>query len=280
MKIHCEPPVGTLNNKVLSLLSTLTNEMNFFNRAKIVYILHRYAIEHDLWREVTEELKVLHGLSAVEKAHLRELSTLFLHQKNMIGINLPVTEKMRVIVATQACLPILHLGLSLLTNWTDIIIYPAAFYISRDETDSCGVVHHQERLLSGEAWSRGPMILSWDDVEWDMQNGSHGHNVIIHEIAHKLDMLNGKSNGMPPLHSGMSIPAWTAALSQAYEVLQQRLAHHHRLCVDPYAASSPAEFFAVFSEYFFCAPDILRTHFDDVYQQLRLYYRQAPLSRG
>jgi Mlc titration factor MtfA (ptsG expression regulator) len=253
--------------------------MNFFKRTKIRYILHRYAIRHDLWQEVTEDLKILHGLSAVEKAHLRELSTLFLHQKNMIGINLVITEKMRVIVAAQACLSILHLGLSLLSDWTDIIIYPSAFYVSRDETDSCGVVHHQERLLSGEAWSRGPMILSWDDVEWDMQNGSQGHNVIIHEIAHKLDMLNGKSNGMPPLHVGMSIPEWTAALSQAYEALQERLEHQQRICINPYAASSPAEFFAVFSEYFFCAPDILQTHFDDVYQQLRLYYRQDPLSR-
>ncbi|MFZ2725652.1 MAG: M90 family metallopeptidase [Methylococcaceae bacterium] len=253
--------------------------MNFFKRVKIRYILHRYAIQHALWHEVITALKFLDGLSAVQKAHLKELSTLFLHQKNLIGINFELTEKMRVIIAAQACLPILHLGLNLLSGWLDVLIYPSAFWVSCDEIDSDGVVHHQERLLSGEAWAKGPIILSWQDIESNMQNSSQGHNVIIHEIAHKLDGLNGKTNGMPPLPLTMSIPQWTATLSQAYEQLQTRLQHHHRVCVNPYAASSPAEFFAVFSEYFFCAPDILQTHFSDVYAQLCLYYRQDPWYR-
>ena len=253
--------------------------MNFFKRAKIRYILYRYGIQHALWHEVTEELTLLHGLSAVQKAHLKELSTLFLHQKNIVGINLAVTDKMRVIIAAQACLPILHLGLSLLSGWLDVLIYPSAFYVNHDEIDSSGVVHQQTRLLSGEAWTRGPIIVSWEDVQRDMQNLTQGHNVIIHEIAHKLDSLNGKCNGMPPLHSTMAIAQWTATLSQAYEQLQQRLQHHQRICVNPYAASSPAEFFAVFSEYFFCAPDILQGHFSEVYQQLSLYYRQDPARR-
>ncbi len=106
-----------------------------------------------------------------------------------------------------------------------------------------------------------------------------GHNVIVHEISHKLDMLNGKANGMPPLHFSMRRDQWTATFSQAYRQLNQRLEHHHQVCINPYAATSPAEFFAVFTECFFCAPEILNTHFRDVYQQLRLYYRQDTLSR-
>jgi Mlc titration factor MtfA (ptsG expression regulator) len=253
--------------------------MNIFKRIRTRYLLKRYAIKHDLWMAVTEEMPLLKGMSSVEKAHLRELSTLFLHQKRIIGVNIQVTEEMRVIVAAQACLPILALGIALLSGWTDIIIYPGAFHVSRDEMDEYGIVHHNERVLSGEAWSRGPIILSWDDVERDLQGVHHGHNVIIHEIAHKLDMLNGRSNGMPPLHFSMHTTEWTAALREAYEQLHQRLEHHHRVCVNPYAATSPAEFFAVFSEYFFCAPDIPHTHFANVYEQLRLYYRQEPLSR-
>lgn len=253
--------------------------MNIFKRARTRYILHRYAIKHDLWRTVTEKLMLVQSMSSVEKAHLRELSTLFLHQKRIIGVDIPVTEEMRVIVAAQACLPILALGIELLTGWTEIIIYPGAFRVSRDEMDEYGIVHHNEGILSGEAWSRGPVILSWDDVERDLQALHQGHNVIIHEIAHKLDMLNGRANGMPPLHNTMHITQWTAALSAAYEQLHQRLEHHHRVCVNPYAATNPAECFAVFSEYFFCAPDILHNHFANVYEQLRLYYRQDPLSR-
>ncbi len=88
--------------------------MNFFQRAKIRYILHRYQIPHDLWHGVVAELRLLHRLSAVEKAHLRELSTLFLHQKNLIGVELTVTKRMRMMIAAQACLPVLHLGLNLL----------------------------------------------------------------------------------------------------------------------------------------------------------------------
>lgn len=253
--------------------------MNFFKRAWIRYILQRYAIKHGLWVSVTEDLRLLQSMSSVEKAHLRELSTLFLHQKRIIGVEIQVTEEMRIIVAAQACLPILTLGIELLAGWSDIIIYPDAFRVSRDVTDENGIVHHNERILSGEAWLKGPMILSWDDVEQDLQALHQGHNVIVHEIAHKLDMLNGQANGMPPLHVAMQTTEWTAALSAAYERLNQRLKHHHRVCVNPYAATSPAEFFAVFSEYFFCAPDILHTHFANVYEQLRLYYRQDPLSK-
>ena len=253
--------------------------MNFFKRAKTRYILHRHPIEQAVWHAVTENLNVLQGLSAVEKAHLRELSTLFLQEKTIIGVNLTITDNMRVTLAAHACLPVLHLGLSLLAGWSDILIYPSAFHVARDEKDADGIVHHQDRILSGEAWSRGPVILSWEDIEWDIKEGHHGHSVIIHEIAHKLDMLDGSCNGMPPLHVAMSIPDWTLTLSTAYQQLEQDLMKQHPTTVNAYAASSPAEFFAVFSEYFFSAPQVIHTHFSGVYEQLQLYYRQDPLSR-
>lgn len=253
--------------------------MNIFKLAYRRYILHRYAIRHGLWREVTEDLRLLQGMSSVERARLRELSTLFLHQKNIIGVNIQVTDAMRILIAAQACLPILALGIALFADWSDVIVYPNAFYVSRNETDEYGFVHHNQRLLSGEAWSRGPAILSWDEVEQDLQGLHPGHNVVIHEIAHKLDMINGRSNGMPPLHTAMPVASWTEAFSQAYESLHQSLDRHHPLWIDTYAASTPAECFAVFSEYFFSAPEILDAHAPQVYQQLRLYYRQDPLLR-
>lgn len=223
---------------------------------------------------------ILQGMTAVEKASLRELSTLFLYEKNIYGVQgFHLTENMRVSIAVQACLPVLGLGLSLFNGWRDVIVYPEAFQVSRDETDEFGIVHHDQRLLSGEAWSRGPVIFSWQDIEQGMYRWQQGHNVVVHEIAHKLDTLNGSANGMPPLHYSMHPEQWAIAFSAAYEQLNQRLQEHHGVCVDPYAATSPAEFFAVFSEYFFCAPDILHMHFGDVFQLLKLYYRQDPLSR-
>jgi Mlc titration factor MtfA (ptsG expression regulator) len=254
--------------------------MNIFKRARVRYILHRYAIAHDLWQEIEESLALLQGMTAVEKAHLRELSTLFLHEKNFIGAQgLQITDTMCLVIAAQACLPVLRIGLNCLAGWTDVIVYPEAFRVSRDAVDETGVVHHQDQILIGESWSRGPLILSWADVERDRLETQAGRNVVIHEIAHKLDALNGSTNGFPPLHAGMSIPDWSATLNEAYQRLVLRVAHHHHAGINPYAASSPAEFFAVISEYFFCAPDILQTHFAEVYQQLQSYYRQDPLLR-
>jgi len=254
--------------------------MIFLKRARTRYTLHRYAIKHKLWVAVTSQLQVLQGMSSVEKAHLRELSTLFVHEKNIFGAqDFQLTEEMRVIIAVQACLPILALGIELVSTWSDIIVYPDAFQVSRDERDEFGIVHHETHLLSGESWQRGPLILSWQDIEMDRQRWQQGHNVVIHEIAHKLDSLNGSANGMPPLHVAMHPEQWATTFSAAYQLLSQRINHHQRVCVNPYAATNPAEFFAVFSEYFFCAPDILKNHFADVYQLLQLYYRQDPLRR-
>ncbi|WP_419599973.1 zinc-dependent peptidase [Thiolapillus sp.] len=253
---------------------------HFFKRLQISHILRRHAIPQHLWHSVCEELHLLQNLTVVEKTRLQELSTLFLRNKVITGVDLQISDRMRVIVAAQACLPVLDLGTDLLEGWRQIVIYPDAFRVSRDEPDQDGIVHHEDRVLSGEAWSRGPVIFSWGDIEQDIRHFQEGHNVIVHEIAHKLDMRNGRANGMPPLHAAMQTAAWTEAFSAAYERLEQRLEHHQRVCVNPYAATSPAEFFAVFSEYFFTAPEILHSHFPAVHEQLRLYYRQDPLQRG
>lgn len=254
--------------------------MNILKRAWLIHILHRYPIDRRLWERVTRKLSLLEGLTAVEKAHLRELSTLFLHEKHLIGArNLAVTDEMRVAIAAQACVPVLGLGIELLRGWSEIIVYPDAFRVRREEMDDYGIVHHREQVLSGESWSRGPLILSWRDIELDMESRERGRNVIVHEIAHKLDMLNGSANGMPPLHVTMEPARWTSAFSRAFQQFERHLAADPGLCISPYAAVSPEEFFAVFSETFFCAPEILKDYFSEVYQQLRLYYRQDPLGR-
>ena len=130
---------------------------------------------------------------------------------------------------------------------------------------------------AGQAWLNGPVILSWADVE--NAGDADGMNVVIHEFAHKLDMLNGDANGFPPLHRGMSREAWSTAFTAAYEDLCRRVDAGEDTEVDPYATESPAEFFAVISESFFEIPDLLRTVYPDVYAQLALFYRQDPAGR-
>lgn len=254
--------------------------MNIFKRTRIRYILHRHAIAHSLWAEVTAKLAILQGLTSMEKAQLRELTTQFLYEKQFFGAReLRLDDTMHLIVAVQACLPVLGLGIDCLSGWTEIIVYPEAFRISRDQRDTIGVVHHQEQELIGESWSRGPLILSWDSIEHEMHGKPSGRNVVIHEIAHKLDMLNGPADGFPPLHRDMIITEWSTALSAAYENLVRQVEHHHDMGINPYGATSPAEFFAVISEYFFRSPEALHENFPEVYRQLQHYYRQNPLLR-
>jgi hypothetical protein len=131
--------------------------------------------------------------------------------------------------------------------------------------------------LSGEAWQRGPVILAWDETEY--AGYVDGCNLVIHEFAHKLDMQNGVANGFPPLHPDMDRDAWTRAFSTGFDDFQRRCARGEDIGIDHYAASSPAEFFAVLSEFFFERPDLLRHHYGEVFEQMKRYYRQDPLPR-
>ncbi|HHI76395.1 MAG TPA: zinc-dependent peptidase [Gammaproteobacteria bacterium] len=254
--------------------------MHLFPRWHRLRVLRNHPIPDGLWFELTPRLPLLHGLDAIERARLRELSTLFLHDKHFTGVQgLELSEEMRLVIAAQACLPILELGPDAYAGWVEIVVYPAAFRVSREVTDEFGIVHREERGLSGESWGAGPVILAWEEVERDSFRLRHGHNVVVHEFAHKLDLLNGRANGLPPLHPDMPIEAWSRALGEAYERLIRRIEQHHRPFIDPYAATDPAEFFAVVCEYFFTAPEVLQEHCPAVYEQLRRYFRQDPLQR-
>jgi MtfA peptidase len=237
-------------------------------------ILRRNPIPHHIWRGVTRQIKVLQGLDAVQMTHLRELSTWLLHNKQINGVQgLEVTLPMRVAVAAQACLLILNLSIDYFEGWLEIILYPGAFRVNREQQDAIGLVHNVTNDLTGEAWLRGPIILSWDDIERDSYHTVSGRNVVLHEFAHKLDGLNGVMNGMPPLRRGMNRKRWAEALGGAYEELCFQVANGETAFINPYAATSPAEFFAVSSEYYFTAPDILRNHYPGVYRQLALFYQ-------
>ena len=256
----------------------MTSFSNTLRRWNMRRILRRNAIPYAVWRKVTRQLAVLRGLDAVEMAHLRELATWFLHSKSINGVQgLVVTMSMRVTVAVQACLLIMNLDIDYFDNWIEVILYPGAFQVKHERLDADGLIHNEANILSGESWLRGPVILSWDDVERDSYHSHPGHNVVLHEFAHKLDGLSGLTNGMPPLRRGMSRKRWSEALSQTYDELCQQVETGESAMINPYAATSPTEFFAVVSEYFFTAPDILKNCCPDVHKQLTLFYKQAAL---
>ncbi len=249
-------------------------------RAWLQHVLYRSRIPYPLWHDCISQVPVLAALDHREQHRLRKLASLFLHEKTLVGAGgQAVDDAMRVTIAAQACLLILNLDLDYFDGWREIIIYPDSFVVSHEERDANGLVHETRRTLGGEAWGRGPVILSWADARPDAHPHGAASNVILHEFAHKLDMLNGAANGMPPLHPDMVRQQWTASLSQAYQDLYRQVERHHHTAIDPYASESPAEFFAVLSEVFFEQPARLHHLYPAVYQQLKLFYRQDPLRR-
>lgn len=241
-------------------------------------VIKRSTIPAEEWQEAFASLPLLDGLSVEEQRRLQELAILFMHHKVFEGAHgLVVTRSMGLFISLQACLPILNLGLEGYDGWVSVIVYPAGFAPERVITDEYGVVHQVQSNLSGESWQRGPVILAWNETE--TAGVIDGHNLVIHEFAHKLDMQNGVANGFPPLHAGMHVNEWVKAFTAGFEHFQHQCKTGNPNGMDCYAASSPAEFFAVLSEIFFERPALLKKHYADIYEQLRQYYRQDPLTR-
>ncbi len=242
------------------------------------HILRHAILPQDAWHAAVAGLPVLHGLSEDELARLRELVTLFLHEKQMVAAGgFSLDDEARIRIAAQACLPILNLGLDHYAGWVSVIVYPGEFVPEHEFMDEAGVVHVVHDATMGESWERGPVVLSGADA---VRCGEHdGTNVVIHEFAHKLDMLNGTMNGFPPLHRGMSSERWAQAFTPAFADLRARTERNTGTALDPYGAESPAEFFAVTSEAFFETPQVLQREYPDVYRQLSDFYRQDPAAR-
>ena len=251
-------------------------------------------IDAALWREATGAWLFKRGMTAEEDDRLREMSRGFLAAKNFSATQgLELSPRMRVEIAAQACVLVLELGLEWYDGWSDVIVYPSQFAPEREIVDDAGVVHVTQDPMAGEAWLGGPVILSYEDVALTADEDLRvaGYNVVIHEFAHKLDMRSGDPNGHPPLHAGMSSAAWKAAFSHAYADFSRRVDAAERLPsrrsdaaldalpLDPYAAQSAGEFFAVASEGFFETPELLAPAYPAVYEQLRQFYRQDPLAR-
>lgn len=256
-------------------------------------LLEKYAFPDDAWADALAPFRFFDRLTGEERARLRELVSLFCAEKEFAGAGgLEVDLRTQLMIAAQACLPILNLDLSFYRGWHGIIVYPGEMVVRREVMDEDGVMHEYDDVLAGEAMPGGPVVLSWEDVELAGADDAPGYNVVIHEFAHKIDMLAGEANGAPPMssqfHAGMTTAGWQTTMRAAYDEFCAQVGRWEARgeresempVIDPYAADNAAEFFAVMSETFFTRPEDVRDEFPELYELLASYYRQRPLDRA
>lgn len=213
-------------------------------------------IPDPLWQQVLSAYPFLAGRPADEDARLRDLAARFLQAKEFHGTQgLAITDELALAVAAQAVLPVLHLGLHWYDDFVGIVVHPDQVVARRSAQDEAGVVHEWEEVLAGEAMERGPVMLSWHDVQDAGRSADRGYNVVIHEFIHKIDMRDGQPDGCPPLPAERR-RQWHAVFGGEYERFREEVVIAERFggeppWLDPYGAENPGEFFAVAGEAYF-----------------------------
>ena len=235
----------------------------------------------EAWREILRRrVPYFRLLPADLQLQLKKHIQVFLAEKPFIGCaGLEVTEEMRVVIAAQACLLLLNRRRpDYFPNLRQILVYPGAFIVDRVQTDGAGVLQEQRHVLSGESWSQGQVILSWDVVVDGAAIVDDGRNVVIHEFAHQLDQQNGHANGAPFFVGRAKRARWASVMSAEFERLQEAARDGLPSLLSYYGATNPAEFFAVSSEVFFEQPEKMAGEHPELYRELSRFYRVDPLS--
>ncbi|HSR64155.1 MAG TPA: M90 family metallopeptidase [Xanthomonadaceae bacterium] len=230
------------------------------------------------WQRVVAATPWCRALDPARQQRLLALATRFLDRKAITPVgDLELDDFQRLQLAALCCLPLLEFGAEGLRGWSQLLVYPDAFRVGRTHVDAAGVLHEWDDELIGEAWEQGPVILSWADIEADLAEPDAGYCVAVHEIAHKLDVLDGVLDGTPPLPAAWQ-RQWAADFQQAYDALARDVDRGRRTLVDAYAAEAPEEFFAVCSEYHFSDPRTLGRAMPKVAAHLRKFYGPAPFA--
>jgi Mlc titration factor MtfA (ptsG expression regulator) len=239
--------------------------------------LRRRPIADDLWKRTLVRYPFLRCADDPGGQALRRMTSLFLDRKEFTAVPpLRLRNDVVVAVAAQACLPILHLGLSHYDGFVGIVLQPDQVLARRQHLDEDGVVHEYDEQLSGEAVEGGPVMLSWHDVRSSGRTAAEGYNVVIHEFAHVLDMADGRADGVPTLPASIARAEWVDTLMAEYHAFGQRVEAREDTALDPYGAESPEEFFAVASEAFFVIPQRSRQEHPAMHALLARFYRTDP----
>ena len=231
------------------------------------------------WRAIVlQHVPYTAKLPAVDLRLLEGHIQILLAEKNFEGCGgLELTDEIRLTVAANAALLVLHLDSDYYPTLDSILVYPSSFVAKGIERVEGNLEMVEEEWRDGEAWMQGAVILAWDGVLQDAYRQYDGFNVALHEFAHQLDMEDGAPNGVPYLPSRAMYARWGEICTREYERLCNAADAGRPTVIDPYGAEDPAEFFAVVTEAFFEIPRRLSKHHPELYQLFKEYYRQDPL---
>lgn len=227
-------------------------------------------------------------LSTDDQRELQGHILVFLAEKRFEGCppgpnQLRITDEIRVTIAAQACVLLLRRDTDYYPGLRTILVYPAKFVSTIKTMGPGGIITEGEGVRLGESWqgsfaarSGGPVVLSWDDAKAGAADAGDGHNVVFHEFAHQLDAESGAVDGAPALDQASQFVAWARVLGSEYGKLIEDIAYQRPHLLDNYAATNPAEFFAVATEFFFERPRDLRALHPGLYEQFATFFKQDP----
>ena len=232
------------------------------------------------WLRIIEKNVPLYNiLPSEEKAELQGHIPIFIGEKQFEGCGgLEITDEIKVTIAAQACMLLLHRKTDYYPGLSSVLVYPQAFIARRARHLASGAVAEDPQILLGQSWRQGSIVLSWDDIRHGAADIHNGHNVVFHEFAHQIDSSGGKGDSSAVLRDRSSYIAWARVLQKDYEKLRRAAAGDRPTFLSKYAAANPAEFFAVATEYFFEKPRRLKEIHPDLYAELRQFYQQDPVS--
>ena len=219
------------------------------------------------------------ALTAEDQAELHRHIQVFIAEKYFEGCRgVEITDEIRVTIAGNACLLLMHRETNYFRELLTILVYPSVFFVEHKEVDEHGFEMTEVMENAGESWDRGNVIIAWDTAKRGALDPRDGLNVIIHEFAHQLDSEAGDVDGAPEMESREQAEQWAKVFRHEYDALCEAVEAGHKTLIDDYGATNPAEFFAVCVETFFEKAHQLKEHHPELYAALSRYFKQDPES--
>jgi MtfA peptidase len=230
------------------------------------------------WITVLEtNVPLYNRLPPADQAELHGHIQIFLAEKLFEGCRgLEITDEIRLTIAAQACILLLHRQTDYYPSLTSILVHPQAYRATHRQHIGSGVIIEGDEIRLGESWHRGSVVLSWEDVKRQTLSRSNSQNIVLHEFAHQIDISGGRGDSSPILQHTESFAEWTRTLQENYEQLRADVVADRPTILDDYGATDPAEFFAVATECFFENPHLLQQHHPQLYNELKEFYQQDP----